>query len=115
MLIRDVRKNSPPSLILTLEFEVETSGTEVSLEGSGTICALSFSLLLTPLCCDDTHDVTPHVFALAGCDRLVSEPMAFCFLVLLRVLSRPTGYSISKDPKEVQIEEEPLEEPKEEG
>ncbi|GJR66798.1 hypothetical protein Tco_0012863 [Tanacetum coccineum] len=29
MLIRDVRKNSPPSLILTLEFEVETSGTEL--------------------------------------------------------------------------------------
>ncbi|GJX25153.1 hypothetical protein Tco_0231449 [Tanacetum coccineum] len=33
-----------------------------------------FSLLLTPLCCDDTHDVTPRVSALAGCDRLVSEP-----------------------------------------
>nr|GEY88558.1 hypothetical protein [Tanacetum cinerariifolium] len=29
-----------------------------------------FSLLLTPLCCDDTHDVTPHVSALARCDRL---------------------------------------------
>ncbi|GJW23198.1 putative reverse transcriptase domain-containing protein [Tanacetum coccineum] len=28
-----------------------------------------FSLLLTPLCCDDTHDVTPRVSALAGCDR----------------------------------------------
>ncbi|GJU73429.1 putative reverse transcriptase domain-containing protein [Tanacetum coccineum] len=43
------------------------------------ICALSSyacsdSLLLTPLCCDDIHEVTPHVFALAGCDRLVSEP-----------------------------------------
>ncbi|GKF95497.1 hypothetical protein Tco_0288232, partial [Tanacetum coccineum] len=33
------------------------------------------SLLLTPLCCDDIHDVTPRVFALAGCDRLVSEPL----------------------------------------
>nr|GEY20258.1 reverse transcriptase domain-containing protein [Tanacetum cinerariifolium] len=32
------------------------------------------SLLLTPLCCDDIHDVTPRVFALTGCDRLVSEP-----------------------------------------
>nr|GEW98728.1 putative reverse transcriptase domain-containing protein [Tanacetum cinerariifolium] len=29
------------------------------------------SLLLTPLCCDDTHDVTPRVSALAGCDRLL--------------------------------------------
>ncbi|GJS57913.1 putative reverse transcriptase domain-containing protein [Tanacetum coccineum] len=32
------------------------------------------SLLLTPLCCNDIHDVTPRVSALAGCDRLVSEP-----------------------------------------
>ncbi|GJX51829.1 putative reverse transcriptase domain-containing protein [Tanacetum coccineum] len=31
------------------------------------------------------------------------------------VLSRHTGYSISKDPEEEPIEEEPLEEPKEEG
>ncbi|GJY01809.1 hypothetical protein Tco_0359961 [Tanacetum coccineum] len=37
--------------------------------------AFSVSLLLTPLCCDDIHDVTPRVSALAGCDRLVSEPM----------------------------------------
>ncbi|GJY18563.1 putative reverse transcriptase domain-containing protein [Tanacetum coccineum] len=33
------------------------------------------SLLLTPLCCDDIHDVTPRVSALAGCDRLVSKPL----------------------------------------
>nr|GEX09758.1 putative reverse transcriptase domain-containing protein [Tanacetum cinerariifolium] len=33
--------------------------------------AYSDSLLLKPLCCDDTHDVTPRVSALAGCDRLV--------------------------------------------
>ncbi|GKF48172.1 hypothetical protein Tco_0141423, partial [Tanacetum coccineum] len=38
--------------------------------------AFSVSLLLTPLYCDDIHDVTPRVFALAGCDRLVSEPMS---------------------------------------
>nr|GEV04472.1 hypothetical protein [Tanacetum cinerariifolium] len=31
----------------------------------------SDSLLLTPLCYDDIHDVTPRVSALAGCDRLV--------------------------------------------
>ncbi|GJW39908.1 uncharacterized mitochondrial protein-like protein [Tanacetum coccineum] len=30
--------------------------------------ACSDSLLLTPLCYDDIHDVTPCVFALAGCD-----------------------------------------------
>ncbi|GKC94663.1 reverse transcriptase domain-containing protein [Tanacetum coccineum] len=29
----------------------------------------SDSLLLTPLCCDDIHDVTPSVSALAGCDK----------------------------------------------
>ncbi|GJZ74428.1 hypothetical protein Tco_0638574 [Tanacetum coccineum] len=39
------------------------------------IYACSDSLLLTPLCCDDIHEVTPRVSALAGCDRLVSEPM----------------------------------------
>ncbi|GJR13565.1 putative reverse transcriptase domain-containing protein [Tanacetum coccineum] len=37
--------------------------------------AFSVSLLLTPLCYDDIHDVTPRVSALAGCDILVSEPM----------------------------------------
>ncbi|GJR64528.1 hypothetical protein Tco_0010593 [Tanacetum coccineum] len=31
-------------------------------------CAFSVSLLLTPLCCDDIHDVTPRVSALARCD-----------------------------------------------
>ncbi|GKB88331.1 reverse transcriptase domain-containing protein [Tanacetum coccineum] len=31
-------------------------------------CAFSVSLLLRPLCCDDIHDVTPRVSALAGCD-----------------------------------------------
>ncbi|GJR03430.1 zinc finger, CCHC-type containing protein [Tanacetum coccineum] len=30
--------------------------------------AFSVSLLLTPLCCDDIHDVMPRVSALAGCD-----------------------------------------------
>ncbi|GKA44267.1 retrovirus-related pol polyprotein from transposon TNT 1-94 [Tanacetum coccineum] len=31
--------------------------------------AFSVSLLLTPLCCDDIHDVTPRVSALTGCDK----------------------------------------------
>ncbi|GJT96459.1 hypothetical protein Tco_1091977 [Tanacetum coccineum] len=35
----------------------------------------SDSLLLTPLLCDDIHEVTPRVSALAGCDKLVSEPL----------------------------------------
>ncbi|GJS09619.1 hypothetical protein Tco_0366415, partial [Tanacetum coccineum] len=33
------------------------------------IYAFSDSILLTPLCCDDIHDVTPRVSALAGCDK----------------------------------------------
>ncbi|GJT85456.1 putative reverse transcriptase domain-containing protein [Tanacetum coccineum] len=32
--------------------------------------AFSVSLLLTPLYCDDIHDVTPRVSALAGCDSV---------------------------------------------
>ncbi|GJV19946.1 hypothetical protein Tco_1368966 [Tanacetum coccineum] len=39
--------------------------------------AFSVSLLLTPLCCDDIHDVTPRVSALAGCDRLCHDSVAF--------------------------------------
>ncbi|GJR34429.1 hypothetical protein Tco_1210113 [Tanacetum coccineum] len=35
----------------------------------------SDSLLLTSLCCDDIHDGTSRVSALAGCDRLVLEPL----------------------------------------
>ncbi|GJW90718.1 putative reverse transcriptase domain-containing protein [Tanacetum coccineum] len=33
--------------------------------------AFSVSLLLTPLCCDDIHDVTPRVSALAGMSPLI--------------------------------------------
>ncbi|GJW21456.1 putative reverse transcriptase domain-containing protein [Tanacetum coccineum] len=32
------------------------------------LCFLVFSLLLTPLCCYDIHDVAPRVSAWAGCD-----------------------------------------------
>ncbi|GJV64660.1 hypothetical protein Tco_1475488 [Tanacetum coccineum] len=60
-----------------------SSDVEVSLESY----ACSDSLLLTPLCCDDIHDVTPRVSALAGCDRLVSEPLVIEKL-LRRVKSR---------------------------
>ncbi|GJS17835.1 putative reverse transcriptase domain-containing protein, partial [Tanacetum coccineum] len=33
----------------------------------------SVSLLLTPLCCDNIRDVTPHVSALAGCDSEIDS------------------------------------------
>ncbi|GJW31482.1 retrovirus-related pol polyprotein from transposon TNT 1-94 [Tanacetum coccineum] len=56
------------------------------------------SLLLTPLCCDDIHDVTPRVSALAGYDRL-----KFCWGTIF-----PIGLKRYRDPKEVPIEKEPL-------
>ncbi|GJU45613.1 putative reverse transcriptase domain-containing protein [Tanacetum coccineum] len=55
------------------------------------------------MCCDDAYLVTPRISALAGCDRLVSEPLVI------------ENYSISKDPEVEPIDKEPLEEPKEEG
>ncbi|GJY67961.1 hypothetical protein Tco_0470943 [Tanacetum coccineum] len=39
--------------------------------------AFSVSLLLTPLCCDDIHDVTPRVSALAGCDTPIRTSFGF--------------------------------------
>ncbi|GKA73212.1 putative reverse transcriptase domain-containing protein, partial [Tanacetum coccineum] len=41
--------------------------------GLGSCHACTDSLLLTPLYCDDIHEVTPHVFALAGCDSGVAD------------------------------------------
>ncbi|GKE53459.1 hypothetical protein Tco_1488615, partial [Tanacetum coccineum] len=35
----------------------------------GRVASETFSLLLTPFCCDDIHDVTPRVSAYAGCDN----------------------------------------------
>ncbi|GJZ72203.1 hypothetical protein Tco_0636054, partial [Tanacetum coccineum] len=83
--------------------------------------ACSDSLLLTPLCCDDIHEVTPRVSALTGCDRLVSEPLViekyvslirkkFCWGTIFPI--RLKRYS---DPKEEPIEKEPLMELKEIG
>ncbi|GKB23509.1 hypothetical protein Tco_0862910 [Tanacetum coccineum] len=74
----------------------------------------SDTLLLTPLCCDDIHEVTPRVSALAGYDRLVSEPLVienyvslirkkFCWGTIFPI--RLKRYS---DPKEEPIEKEPL-------
>ncbi|GJR84176.1 hypothetical protein Tco_0154961 [Tanacetum coccineum] len=72
------------------------------------------SLFLTPLFCDDIHDVTPRVSALAGCDRLVSEPLVienyvshirkkFCWGTIF-----PIGLKRYRDSKEEPIEKEPL-------
>ncbi|GJR57803.1 hypothetical protein Tco_1499965 [Tanacetum coccineum] len=69
--------------------------------------AFSDSLLLTPLCCDDIHDVTPRVSALAGYDRLVSEPLVIENILAMffptRKKSRwgtifPTGLKRYKEP-----------------
>ncbi|GJR06214.1 putative reverse transcriptase domain-containing protein [Tanacetum coccineum] len=81
----------------------------------------SDSLLLTPLCCDDIHDVTPRVSALAGCDRLVSEPLVIeNYVSLIRKKFRwgtifLIGLKRYRDPKEEPIEKEPLIELKEIG
>ncbi|GJU62052.1 hypothetical protein Tco_1243887 [Tanacetum coccineum] len=50
--------------VLSIIFSERYEGVEVC----ETFYACSDSLLLTPLCCDDIHDVTPRVSALAGCD-----------------------------------------------
>nr|GEX28973.1 hypothetical protein [Tanacetum cinerariifolium] len=72
---KDRQKSYADNRRKSLEFEV---GDRVMLKLSpwkGVICfgkkgklAPSDSLLLTPLCCDDIHDVTPRVFVLVGCN-----------------------------------------------
>ncbi|GJV52803.1 hypothetical protein Tco_1448544 [Tanacetum coccineum] len=44
------------------------------------------SLLLTPLCCDDTHEVTPRVSAMAGCDNCALSSYACSDSLLLTPL-----------------------------
>ncbi|GJW49407.1 hypothetical protein Tco_0090758 [Tanacetum coccineum] len=61
-------------LLVILCYRYQESGIgywilSMTISGSG-----KFSVS-TPLCYDDIHDVTPRVSALAGCDRLVSEPL----------------------------------------
>ncbi|GJR87409.1 hypothetical protein Tco_0211420 [Tanacetum coccineum] len=73
--------------------------------------AFSDSLLLTPLCCDDIHDVTPRVSALAGCDRLVSEPLVienFDMLVGMDRLSKRKFVIVCHEKVvEIPLEDEP--------
>ncbi|GJZ23776.1 hypothetical protein Tco_0561235 [Tanacetum coccineum] len=47
--------------------------------------AFSVSLLLTPLCCDDKHDVTPRVSVLEGCDTF--QPKWFHELKVSGIMS----------------------------
>ncbi|GJX01779.1 hypothetical protein Tco_0185692 [Tanacetum coccineum] len=61
----------------SLEFGI--SFLSMTISGAASY-AYSGSLLLTPLCCDDIHDVTPLFPLLAGCDRFGSEP---CSLIPL--------------------------------
>ncbi|GKD68039.1 hypothetical protein Tco_1322129 [Tanacetum coccineum] len=58
--------------------------------------AFSDSLLLTPLCCDDIHDVTPRISALAGCDIYDEEPMAEVQLIADQFA---TGQQHTKQPE----------------
>ncbi|GJR02014.1 hypothetical protein Tco_0524998 [Tanacetum coccineum] len=87
-------------------------GYEVSPTSCGYAC--SDSLLLIPLCCDDIHDVTPRVSALAGCDRLVSEPLVIeNYVSFIRKKFRwgtifLIGLKCYRDPKEEPIGKEPL-------
>ncbi|GJY16481.1 putative reverse transcriptase domain-containing protein [Tanacetum coccineum] len=53
----------------SLEFGI--SFLSMTISGAASY-AFSDSLLLTPLCCDDIHDFTPRVSALAVCDKLSS-------------------------------------------
>ncbi|GJV40565.1 hypothetical protein Tco_1419005 [Tanacetum coccineum] len=59
--------------------EVASTTARIALEFTPDY-AFSVSLLLTPLCCDDIHDVTPRVSALAGCESIV------IYLTLILVL-----------------------------
>ncbi|GKA07656.1 hypothetical protein Tco_0686880 [Tanacetum coccineum] len=69
------------------------------------------SLLLTPLCCDDIHDVTPRVSALAGCDMDVKEAGEKWILVKEMLMISKDG-EISEFPEyHSSGEEEPIEQP----
>nr|GFA87955.1 integrase, catalytic region, zinc finger, CCHC-type, peptidase aspartic, catalytic [Tanacetum cinerariifolium] len=48
------------------------------VEDNVSLLETSDSILLTPLCCDDIHNVTPRASALAGCDILGVSGLSFC-------------------------------------
>ncbi|GJV08754.1 putative reverse transcriptase domain-containing protein [Tanacetum coccineum] len=70
--------------------------------------ACSDSLLLTPLCCDDIHEVTPRVSALACYVSLIRKKFRWGTIFLI-------GLKCYRDPKEEPIGKEPLMELKEIG
>ncbi|GKC22554.1 hypothetical protein Tco_1024704, partial [Tanacetum coccineum] len=65
----------------------------------------SYSLMLTSMCCDDANLVTPRVFSLARCDRLVSKlglqrsVLFSCFS--LSFISTEKGRVVKESEKEV--------------
>ncbi|GJY68651.1 hypothetical protein Tco_0471633 [Tanacetum coccineum] len=63
------------------------------------VYAFSDSLLLTPLCCDDIHDVTPRVSALAGCDIRDSKENP-CLLISSAKINRSRNKSSSGTKKQ---------------
>ncbi|GJZ13985.1 hypothetical protein Tco_0549215 [Tanacetum coccineum] len=77
--------------------------------------AFNDSLLLTPLCCDDIHDVTPRVSALAGCDRLVFEPLVIENTLVMFFPTRKKSRWGTVFPTGLKRYKEPLVEPKEIG
>ncbi|GJY81369.1 reverse transcriptase domain-containing protein [Tanacetum coccineum] len=64
----DFIKSKYPHLLVGARYDRSISNLLEDKETFG-LCFLVFSLLLTPLCCDDIHDVTPRVSAYVGCDR----------------------------------------------
>ncbi|GJS57659.1 hypothetical protein Tco_0652443 [Tanacetum coccineum] len=75
--------------------------------------AFCVSLLLTPLYCDDIHDVTPRVSALAGCDRLVLEPMVIENILAMFSPTHKKSRWGTVFPTGLKRYKEPLVEPKE--
>ncbi|GKE58888.1 hypothetical protein Tco_1498073, partial [Tanacetum coccineum] len=72
-------------------------------------------VMLTPLCCDDIHDVTPRVSAYAGCDRLISEPLVIENILAMFFPTRKKSCWGTVFPTGLKRYKEPLVEPKEIG
>ncbi|GJS92364.1 hypothetical protein Tco_0799332 [Tanacetum coccineum] len=105
----------------THDFEIVGFGDDSAHECEASGLGSCVSLLLIPLCCDGTHEVTHIVSAMAGCDRLVSELLVIeNYVSLIRKKFRweaifLIGLKRYRDPKEEPIEKEPLVELKEIG
>ncbi|GJT60207.1 hypothetical protein Tco_1003740 [Tanacetum coccineum] len=74
--------------------------------------ACSDSLLLTPLCCDEIHDVTPRVSTLAGCDKnhdplaLISHSNASSSHLHANSSYSPQSYYVTHPPSVVDYDDE---------